>query len=60
MASVDTYMRFAEAVIRLDLRDTQTSGLPELMEDLTDSDSDSGSDSGSGSEGSRTRKSAKS
>ena len=51
-ASVDTYMRFAEAVNRLDLSETQTSGLPELMEDLADSDSEA--------EGSRTRKSAKS
>jgi gas vesicle structural protein len=35
VASVDTYLRFAEAVNRLDLNDTQTSGLPELMEDIT-------------------------
>jgi gas vesicle structural protein len=40
VASVDTYLRFAEAVNRLDLSETQTSGLPELMEDLTDSDSE--------------------
>ena len=35
IASVDTYLRFAEAVNRLDLTETQTSGLPELMEDIT-------------------------
>src|SRR5918912_836857 len=35
IASVDTYLRFAEAVGRLDLEQTQTSGLPELMEDIT-------------------------
>jgi gas vesicle structural protein len=35
VASVDTYLRFAEAVNRLDLNETQTSGLPELMEDIT-------------------------
>ena len=35
VASVDTYLRFAEAVNRLDLTETQTSGLPELMEDIT-------------------------
>jgi hypothetical protein len=33
IASVDTYLRFAEAVNRLDLAETGTSeGLPELME----------------------------
>src|ERR671911_602233 len=37
IASVDTYLRFAEAVNRLDLTETQTSGLPELMEDITQS-----------------------
>jgi hypothetical protein len=37
VASVDTYLRFAEAVNRLDLRDDGTSGLPELMGDLTES-----------------------
>jgi hypothetical protein len=35
VASVDTYLRFAEAVSRLDLTQTETSGLPELMEDIT-------------------------
>ncbi len=30
VASVDTYLRFAEAVNRLDLSETQLSGLPEL------------------------------
>jgi hypothetical protein len=30
IASVDTYLRFAEAVNRLDLQQTQVGGLPEL------------------------------
>src|SRR4051794_19083050 len=37
IASVDTYLRFAEAVNRLDLRETETSGIPELIEDVTES-----------------------
>jgi hypothetical protein len=32
IASVDTYLRFAEAVNRLNLTQTQTHGLPELLE----------------------------
>jgi hypothetical protein len=32
IASVDTYLRFAEAVNRLDLTQTELSGLPELKE----------------------------
>jgi gas vesicle structural protein len=32
IASVDTYLRFAEAVNRLDLTQTEVSGLPELRE----------------------------
>ena len=36
VASVDTYLRFAEAVNRLDLRDDGTSGLPDLMGDITE------------------------
>src|SRR5213083_3633834 len=32
IASVDTYLRFAEAVNRLDLMATQLQGLPELRE----------------------------
>jgi gas vesicle structural protein len=36
IASVDTYLRFAEAVNRLDLQATDNSqGLPELMESVT-------------------------
>src|SRR3954452_7985405 len=36
IASVDTYLRFAEAVNRLDIADDdQAQGLPELMESLT-------------------------
>jgi hypothetical protein len=32
IASVDTYLRFAEAVNRLDLTETETSGLQELRD----------------------------
>jgi gas vesicle structural protein len=39
IASVDTYLRFAEAVNRLDLTATGPEGLPELMEDITESGS---------------------
>jgi gas vesicle structural protein len=36
IASVDTYLRFAEAVNRLDIvQDTQSEGLPQLIEDMT-------------------------
>jgi hypothetical protein len=36
VASVDTYLRFAEAVGRLNIQDSDDSkGLPELMEDIT-------------------------
>jgi gas vesicle structural protein len=36
IASVDTYLRFAEAVNRMDIANDDTSqGLPELMESLT-------------------------
>jgi gas vesicle structural protein len=33
IASVDTYLRFAEAVNRLDLKETELAGLPELQEE---------------------------
>jgi hypothetical protein len=36
VASVDTYLRFAEAVNRLDLTETQVAGLPELQEDVAE------------------------
>ena len=36
IARVDTYLRFAEAVNRLDLMSTETQGLPELMEGITE------------------------
>jgi gas vesicle structural protein len=32
VASVDTYLRFAEAANRLDLKETELAGLPELQE----------------------------
>ena len=35
VASVDTYLRFAEAVNRLDLTETQTKGISGLMEDVS-------------------------
>jgi hypothetical protein len=35
IASVDTYLRFAEAVNRLDLTQTGGKTLPELVEDMT-------------------------
>ena len=35
IASVDTYLRFAEAVNRLDLSETEVGGLPELTGELT-------------------------
>ena len=37
VASVDTYLRFAEACNRLDLKDDGTSGLPDLLGDITES-----------------------
>ena len=36
IASVDTYLRFAEAVNRLDLRQDDSQGLPELIERMTE------------------------
>src|SRR5947209_8957707 len=35
IASVDTYLRFAEAVNRLDLGESSSEGLPQLVEDMT-------------------------
>ena len=35
IASVDTYLRFAEAVNRLDISEDGSQGLPELMESVT-------------------------
>jgi hypothetical protein len=35
VASVDTYLRFAEAVGRLNIEDDGKEGLPELMQDMT-------------------------
>ena len=37
IASVDTYLRFAEAVNRLDISEDGGAGLPELMEGITES-----------------------
>jgi hypothetical protein len=41
IASVDTYLRFAEAVNRLELNGSQSEGLPQLMEDITEGGSES-------------------
>jgi gas vesicle structural protein len=41
IASVDTYLRFAEAVNRLDISEDGTQGLPELMENITEKGSKS-------------------
>src|SRR5215831_20586976 len=35
VASVDTYLRFAEAVNRLDLTQTETQGIPDLLEGIS-------------------------
>src|SRR4051812_42959243 len=37
IASVDTYLRFAAATNRLDLHETETAGIPGVMEDLNHS-----------------------
>lgn len=37
IASVDTYLRFAEAVNRLDLTESGGQGLPEIMENIGES-----------------------
>jgi gas vesicle structural protein len=43
IASVDTYLRFAEAVNRLDMEPRgQVSGLPGLMREITGGDDDEG------------------
>jgi gas vesicle structural protein len=41
IASVDTYLRFAEAVNRLDLNETGGEGLPEIMENITENGAES-------------------
>src|SRR5438093_11948764 len=40
IASVDTYLRFAEAVNRLDLTQTELAGLPELRDGGGDHDTE--------------------
>ena len=39
VASVDTYLRFAEATNRLEISSGEPAGLPELMEDIQESGS---------------------
>jgi hypothetical protein len=41
IASVDTYLRFAQAVNRLDLTQTETEGLPELINQLREGGAES-------------------
>jgi hypothetical protein len=41
IASVDTYLRFAEAVNRLDLTDSGGQGLPEIMQNITENGAES-------------------
>ncbi len=41
IASVDTYLRFAEAVNRLDLTEQGGQGLPEIMENITEGGAES-------------------
>jgi hypothetical protein len=41
IASVDTYLRFAEAVNRLDLTESGGQGLPEIMENITEDGAES-------------------
>src|SRR3984957_4886988 len=41
IASVDTYLRFAEAVNRLDLTDSGGEGLPEILENMGESGAES-------------------
>jgi len=36
IASVDTYLRFAEAVNRLDIGESSSEGLPQLIQDMTE------------------------
>lgn len=36
VASVDTYLRFAEAVNRLEISETEPKGLPDLVGDITE------------------------
>jgi hypothetical protein len=36
VASVDTYLRFAEAVNRLDITENQQKGLPDLIQDMNE------------------------
>lgn len=49
VASVDTYLRFAEAVNRLDLRSTETDGFTGLLGNDDSEDGDRGGSGGSGS-----------
>ena len=39
VASVDTYLKFAEAANRVELSDSEPAGLPELVEDVQESGS---------------------
>jgi hypothetical protein len=61
VASVDTYLRFAEAVGRLDIaQDDQAAGLPDLMESITSGGAESKTKGADGDEkdGSSRRRSS--
>jgi gas vesicle structural protein len=59
IASVDTYLRFAEAVNRLDLTETGGVGLPELQEGVTKKVAEEVTESKLEDEGSALRAAAK-
>jgi gas vesicle structural protein len=59
IASVDTYLRFAEAVNRLDLQpDGQVAGLPGMIKEITGSDDDGQADQEPGQRSRRPTKRA--
>jgi len=64
IASIDTYLRFAEAVNRLDLTQTELAGLPELQEKGAEKETEGAIEGAEkellpGEEGSPLRKAAK-
>ena len=58
IASVDTYLHYAEAVNRLDLQATETQGIPALFGDSSNGNGNgNGNDSGTGGAGNGSRSS---
>lgn len=57
IASVDTYLHFAEAVNRLDLRPTETEGIPGFLNSQSNSDDEDESNDGDSNDGDRDRSS---